>query len=61
MKEMDDVQRLERSRRRGQLMERLQQGDPDACSALLDDIGPSLTYFLTRRVADPHELEDVYQ
>ncbi len=44
---MDDVQRLERSRRRGQLMERLQQGDPDACSALLDDIGPSLTYFLT--------------
>jgi len=33
----------------------------DACSALLDDIGPSLTYFLKRRVADPHELEDVYQ
>jgi RNA polymerase sigma-70 factor (ECF subfamily) len=42
-------------------MERLQQGDADACSALLDDIGPSLMYFLRRRVADVHELEDVYQ
>jgi RNA polymerase sigma-70 factor (ECF subfamily) len=42
-------------------MERLQQGDVDACRVLLDDIGPSLTYFLRRRVADPHELEDVYQ
>ncbi len=61
MKELDDAQRLKRSRLRAQLMERLQQGDPDACSALLDDIGPSLTYFLRRRVADPHELEDVYQ
>ena len=54
MKELDDAQRLKRSRLRAQLMERLQQGDPDACSALLDDIGPSLTYFLRRRVADPH-------
>src|SRR5260370_4996880 len=61
MKEWDDAQRLKRSRLRAQLMERLQQGDLDACSALLDDIGPSLTYFLRRRVADPHELEDVYQ
>jgi RNA polymerase sigma-70 factor, ECF subfamily len=61
MKELDEDQRLKRSRRRAQLMERLQQGDADACSALLDDIGPSLTYFLRRRVADPHELEDVYQ
>jgi RNA polymerase sigma-70 factor, ECF subfamily len=61
MKELDEAQRLKRSRRRAQLMERLQQGDPDACSALLDDIGPSLTYFLRRRVTDPHELEDVYQ
>jgi RNA polymerase sigma factor (sigma-70 family) len=61
MKELDEAQRLKRSRRRTQLMERLQQGDADACSALLDDIGPSLTYFLRRRVADPHELEDVYQ
>jgi RNA polymerase sigma-70 factor (ECF subfamily) len=61
MKELDKAQRLKRSRLRAQLMERLQQGDPDACGALLDDIGPSLTYFLRRRVADPHELEDVYQ
>ena len=61
MKELDDVERLKRSQLRAQLMERLQQGDPDACKALLDDVGPSLTYFLRRRVADPDELEDVYQ
>jgi RNA polymerase sigma-70 factor, ECF subfamily len=61
MKELDEAQRLKRRRLRAQLMERLQQGDPDACATLLDDIGPSLTYFLRRRVADPHELEDVYQ
>jgi RNA polymerase sigma-70 factor (ECF subfamily) len=42
-------------------MERMQQGDASACQELLDDIGPSLTSFLRRRVADPHELEDVYQ
>jgi DNA-directed RNA polymerase specialized sigma24 family protein len=61
MKELDEDQRLKRSRRRAQLMQGMQQGDPDACRALLDDIGSSLTYFLRRRVADPHELEDVYQ
>src|SRR5258708_3928304 len=61
MKELHEAQRLMRRRLRAELMERLQQGDPDACKALLDDIGPSLTYFLRRRVADPHELEDVYQ
>ena len=55
------MQRLERTRLRVQLMARLQQGDADACMELLDDIGPSLTYFLRRRVADPQELEDVYQ
>ena len=42
-------------------MQRLQEGDPNACQELLDDIGPSLTQFLRTRVADPHELEDVYQ
>jgi RNA polymerase sigma-70 factor, ECF subfamily len=42
-------------------MQRWQQGDPNACQELLDDIGPSLTRFLRRRVVDPHELEDVYQ
>src|SRR5690242_15804659 len=61
MNMLDDSQRLERSRVRARLMERLQQGDADACRALLDDVGPSLTYFLRRRVADVHELEDVYQ
>jgi RNA polymerase sigma-70 factor, ECF subfamily len=61
MKALDDIQRLERSRLRTRLMARLQQGDADACKELLDDIGPSLTYFLRRRVADPQELEDVYQ
>jgi RNA polymerase sigma-70 factor (ECF subfamily) len=61
MKTLDDPQRLERSRLRARLMERLQQGDAGACQELLDDIGPSLTYFLRKRVPDPHELEDVYQ
>jgi len=42
-------------------MARLQQGDADACRELFDSIGPSLTYFLRRRLADPQELEDVYQ
>ena len=61
MKALDEARRGERSRLRAQLMEALQKGDPDACSALFDDIGPSLTYFLRRRVGDAHELEDVYQ
>jgi len=61
MNKLDNAERRRRSRVRAQLMERVQQGDADACRALLDDIGPSLTYFLRRRVADPHELEDVYQ
>jgi RNA polymerase sigma-70 factor, ECF subfamily len=61
MKVLDDIQRLERSRLRTRLMVRLQQGDVDACKELLNDIGPSLTYFLRRRLADPQELEDVYQ
>jgi RNA polymerase sigma-70 factor, ECF subfamily len=61
MKTLDDTQRLERTRLRVQLMGRLQQGDADACKELFDSIGPALTYFLRRRVADPQELEDVYQ
>lgn len=61
MKESDDAERLQRSRLRAHLMERLQLGDTDACRALLDDIGPSLTRFLRRRIADSDELEDVYQ
>jgi len=61
MKTLDDTQRLERSRLRARLMARLRQGDADACRELFDSIGPSLTYFLRRRVADLQELEDVYQ
>jgi RNA polymerase sigma-70 factor, ECF subfamily len=61
IKELQDSERLERGRVRVKLMQRWQQGDPNACQELLDDIGPSLTRFLRRRVADPHELEDVYQ
>jgi RNA polymerase sigma-70 factor (ECF subfamily) len=61
MKGLDDIQRLERSRLRARLMARLQQGHPDACQELFDSISPSLTYFLRRPVADPQELEDVYQ
>jgi RNA polymerase sigma-70 factor, ECF subfamily len=61
MKQLDDTERLRRSKLRAQLMARMQLGDADACRALLDDIGPSLTRFLRRRIADAHELEDVYQ
>src|SRR5581483_5837769 len=52
---------LKRGPWRARLMERLQQGDADACAALLDDIGPLLTRFLRRRIADHQEIEDVYQ
>jgi len=41
-------------------MERLQQGDADACRLLLDDVGPSITRFLRGRVA-ADEVDDVYQ
>jgi RNA polymerase sigma-70 factor (ECF subfamily) len=56
-----DLERVQRSQLRSQLMQRMQRGDGDACRALLDDIGPSLTRFLRRRIADAQELEDVYQ
>ena len=42
-------------------MVRVQDGDSDCCRALLDDIGPMLTNFLRRRIADQNEIEDVYQ
>jgi RNA polymerase sigma-70 factor, ECF subfamily len=61
MKNLGDAERIERSRLRAQLMQRMQCGDADACRALLDDIGPLLSRFLRRRIADAHELEDVYQ
>jgi RNA polymerase sigma-70 factor (ECF subfamily) len=59
--EMADEQRNERSLLRARLMERMQQGDAQACAVLLDDIGPALMRFLRRRIADPQETEDVYQ
>jgi RNA polymerase sigma-70 factor (ECF subfamily) len=46
---------------RRQLMERAQKGDREAFRALVRDIGPALTSFLRRRIADPHELEDTCQ
>jgi RNA polymerase sigma-70 factor (ECF subfamily) len=58
---MDDTGGSDRSRRRTLLMQRLQAGDADACRELLDDIGPAVTGFLRRRIADSGELEDVYQ
>jgi RNA polymerase sigma-70 factor (ECF subfamily) len=60
MKKAADAQRLERIRLRARLMERLQQGDADACRLLLDDVGPAVTRFLRGRVA-VDEVEDVYQ
>ncbi len=50
-----------RSRMRAGLMVRVQDGDRESCRALLEDIGPMLLTFLRRRIADRHELEDVYQ
>ena len=46
---------------RRQLMEQAQNGDREAFRALVKDIGPALTRFLRRRIADPHELEDACQ
>lgn len=42
-------------------MARVQDGDREACRILLDDIGPMLSGFLRRRIADREEVEDVYQ
>ena len=42
-------------------MELVQQGDGVAFRALLDDIGPAISNFLRRRMADPSEVEDVLQ
>jgi RNA polymerase sigma-70 factor (ECF subfamily) len=61
MKNVEQIARTERSRLRAELMVRMQNGDRDACRALLDDIGPSVMRFLRARIADPGELEDIYQ
>lgn len=57
----DRVARDERSQRRARLMELVQQGDGGALRALIDDIGPAISNFLRRRIADSSELEDVLQ
>jgi RNA polymerase sigma-70 factor (ECF subfamily) len=61
MSKVEENARAERTRSRARLMERMQQGDSEACRALLDDIGPSLMQFLRRRVPDSNELDDAYQ
>jgi len=38
-----------------------QQGDAEAYRALLDDLVPLVLRFVRRRVADPHEADDVCQ
>jgi len=42
-------------------MESAQKGDREAFLALLKDLGPMLAGFLRRRIANPHDLEDVCQ
>ncbi|MEW6271770.1 MAG: RNA polymerase sigma factor [Thermodesulfobacteriota bacterium] len=42
-------------------MQRAQDGDGDAYRELLDDIGPELMRFLTRRMSDATAAEDAYQ
>lgn len=46
---------------RAQWMERAQRGDREAYGALLMDVTPPIVGFLRRRIADPHECEDVFQ
>ncbi len=50
-----------RSRTRAELMRRAQKGDAEAFRLLIDDIGPVITNFLRRRIAERSELEDVCQ
>lgn len=43
------------------LMVQAQKGDKEAFRVLVKEIGPLISNFLRRRIADPHELEDVCQ
>jgi RNA polymerase sigma-70 factor, ECF subfamily len=61
MNQLEGIARAQRSKLRALLMRSMQDGDRDACRVLLDDIGPAVMQFLRRRIADPNELEDVYQ
>jgi len=58
---MDEENVRARSAQRTQWMECAQRGDREAYRALLTDIASPLLRFLRRRIADPHELEDVHQ
>jgi RNA polymerase sigma-70 factor (ECF subfamily) len=51
----------EKSRRWAQLMERVQDGDQQAFRTLFEEIGPIITRFVRRRIADQTEVEDVCQ
>ena len=58
---MDEENLRARSAQRTRWMECAQRGDREAYRALLTDIASPLLGFLRRRIADPHELEDLYQ
>jgi RNA polymerase sigma-70 factor (ECF subfamily) len=51
----------DRGQRRAQWMARAQAGDADAYRALLDDVGPAVLSFLSRRIDDRDDLADAYQ
>lgn len=58
----EDVEKArERSRRRADLMRRAQDGDAEAYRLVLHDIGPVITRWLRRWVADPHDIDDLTQ
>lgn len=51
----------QKSLERARLMERAQGGDREAFQALFRDIGPIVTRFLRRRIANQAEVDDVCQ
>jgi RNA polymerase sigma-70 factor (ECF subfamily) len=51
----------EKSRRLARLMERAQDGDREAFRVLFEEIGPVISRFVRRRMADQTEAEDVCQ
>jgi RNA polymerase sigma-70 factor, ECF subfamily len=51
----------EKSVSRAQLMERAQRGDREAFHILFKEVGPLITRFLRRRLADNTEIEDICQ
>jgi RNA polymerase sigma-70 factor, ECF subfamily len=51
----------ENSTSRAQLMQRAQAGDREAFQTLFREVGPLVTQFLRRRLADKTEIEDICQ